>query len=222
MEEDGILRIRKKPHTEEKLQNFSEFVTVENIGEEKQGTWRKLFGGDLSRELYVELGTGKGDFIVQLAERNPDKNFLGLEMEKEVVLKAARKVQEKNLSNVRLAVFDINNVEKIFASGEVDRLFINFCDPWPKKRHFKRRLTYSAFLEMYKKILKPNGEIHFKTDNRNLFDFSLEQFAEKNFEVRDVTFDLHANEPAENIRTEYENKFSAQGFKINRCVVIVK
>ena len=216
------MRIRKKPRTEEKLQNFSDFVTVEEIGEEKQGCWRKIFSDNLDRELFVELGTGKGDFICQLAEKNPDKNFLGLEMEKEVVLKAARQIQEKNLSNVRLAVFDINNVEKIFADGEVDRLYINFCDPWPKKRHAKRRLTYVTFLDKYKKILKSGGEIHFKTDNRDLFDFSLEQFAEKNFEVRDVTFDLHANEPAENIRTEYENKFSAQGFKINRCVVIVK
>ena len=216
------MRIRKKPRTEEKLQNFSDFVTVAEIGEEKQGCWRKFFSDNLDRELFVELGTGKGDFICQLAEKNPDKNFLGLEMEKEVVLKAARKIQEKNLSNVRLAVFDINNVEKIFADGEVDRLYINFCDPWPKKRHAKRRLTYVTFLDKYKKILKSGGEIHFKTDNRDLFDFSLEQFAEKNFEVRDVTFDLHSNEPAENIRTEYENKFSAQGFKINRCVVIVK
>ena len=215
------MRIRKKPHTEEKLQDFLDFVTVEEIGEEKKGNWRKLFSDDLSRELFVELGTGKGDFITQLAEKNPDKNFVGLEMEKEVVLKAARKVQEKNLSNVRLAVFDINKISTIFADGEVDRFYINFCDPWPKKRHFKRRLTYIKFLDMYQKILKPGGEIHFKTDNRNLFDFSLEQFAEKNFEVRELTFDLHANEPAENIRTEYENKFSAQGFKINRCVVVV-
>ena len=165
---------------------------------------------------------GKGDFITQLAERNPDKNFLGLEMEKEVVLKAVRKIAEKNLSNVRLAVFDINNITEIFAEHEIDRIFINFCDPWPKKRHAKRRLTYIKFLEMYRKILKVGGEIHFKTDNRGLFDFSLEQFAEIGFEVRDITFDLHANDPADNIRTEYENKFSAQGFKINRCVVIVK
>ena len=216
------MRIRKKPNTEEKLQNFLNFVTTENIGEEHKGTWRKLFSEDLSRELFVELGMGKGDFITALAEKNPDKDFVGLEMEKEVVLKAARKIQEKNLKNIRLAVFDINKISEIFAPGEIDKLYINFCDPWPKKRHAKRRLTYVKFLDMYKKILKPCGEIHFKTDNRNLFDFSLEQFAEKNFEVRDVTFDLHANEPAENIRTEYENKFSAQGFKINRCVVIVK
>ena len=213
------MRIRKKKNTDENLKNFLDFVTVAEIGEEKKGEWRNFFGGDLSRKLFVELGTGKGDFIAQLAERNPDKNFLGLEMEKEVVLKAARKIQEKNLSNVRLAVFDINNIEKIFSEGEVDRIYINFCDPWPKKRHFKRRLTYIKFLEMYKKILKSGGEIHFKTDNRNLFDFSLEQFELANLKVRDVNFDLHANEPPENIRTEYENKFSEQGFKINRCVI---
>lgn len=216
------MRIRKKSHTDEKLQNFLDFVTVEEIGEEKKGTWKKIFGEDLTKDLFVELGMGKGDFITQLAERNPDKNFIGLEMEKEVVLKAARKIAEKNLKNIRLAVFDINKITEIFADHEVDRLYINFCDPWPKKRHAKRRLTYIKFLEMYRKILKPNGEIHFKTDNRNLFDFSLEQFAEIGFEVREVNFDLHKNEPAENIRTEYENKFSSQGVPINRCVAIVK
>ena len=212
------MRLRKKPHTEEKLQNFADFVTLERIGEECQGKWTEKFGGDVSRKLYVELGTGKGDFITQIAEKNPAINFLGLEVEAGVVLKAARKVAEKNLSNVRLAVFDINGIENIFAENEVDRLYINFCDPWPKKRHAKRRLTYVKFLEMYKKILKPDGEIHFKTDNRGLFDFSLEQFELAGLKVRDVNFDLHAAEPPENIRTEYENKFSAQGFKINRCV----
>ncbi len=212
------MRLRKKPHTEEKLKNFSDFVTLEKIGEECQGKWAEKFGGDTARKLYVELGTGKGDFITQMAEQNPDINFLGLEAEAEVVLKAARKLAEKNLSNVRLAVFDINGIENIFAENEVDRFYINFCDPWPKKRHAKRRLTYVTFLEKYKQILKAEGEIHFKTDNRGLFDFSLEQFELAGLKVRDVNFDLHADEPPENIRTEYENKFSAQGVKINRCV----
>lgn len=212
------MRLRKKPHTEEKLKNFSDFVTLEKIGEECQGKWAEKFGGDVARKFYVELGTGKGDFITQMAEINPNINFLGLEAEAEVVLKAARKLVEKNLSNVRLAVFDINGIENIFAENEVDRFYINFCDPWPKKRHAKRRLTYVTFLEKYKKILKAEGEIHFKTDNRDLFDFSLEQFELAGLKVRDVNFDLHADEPPENIRTEYENKFSAQGVKINRCV----
>ena len=207
------MRLRKKPHTDEKLQTFADFVTVGDV---------EPFRKDLSRKLFVELGTGKGDFITQIAERNPQINFVGLEVEATVVLTAARKVREKNLSNVRLFVFDVSNIAELFAAHEVDRLYINFCDPWPKKRHAKRRLTYVKFLELYRKILAPDGEIFFKTDNRPLFDFSLEQFAAAGMEVRDVTNDLHANEPPENIRTEYETKFSAQGVPINFCIARFK
>lgn len=203
------MRLRKKPHTDEKLQAFADFVTVGNV---------QPIIKDETRELFVELGTGMGDFITQIAERNPQINFIGLEVEATCVLAAARKVREKNLSNVRLIVFDVNNVTEIFSEHAVDRLYINFCDPWPKKRHAKRRLTHVRFLEMYRQILKRGGEIFFKTDNRGLFDFSLEQFALAGLEVRDVTTDLHANEPAENIRTEYENKFSAASVPINFCI----
>jgi len=212
------LRLRKKPHTDEKLKSFSDFVMTADDFENIGGHWREKFGGDTGRKLYVELGTGKGDFITQSAEKYPQVNFLGLEVEPTVVLAAARKIHEKKLSNVKLGIFDINNVDEIFDAGEVDRLYINFCDPWPKKRHAKRRLTYIKFLDMYRKILTAGGEIHFKTDNRALFDFSLEQFDAAGWKVRDVTFDLHADEPPENIRTEYENRFSALGVKINRCV----
>ena len=213
------MRLRKKPHTLEKLENFSDFVTTEKIDTSRAGNWRKLFGNE--NPLYVELGTGKGDFICHMAEINPQINFVGLEMEAEVVLKAARKIQEKNLPNVKIIVFNVNNVEEIFAENEIDRLYINFCDPWPKKKHAKRRLTFITFLQKYQKILKPNGEIHFKTDNRALFDFSLEQFALANFKVSEISYDLHANEPPENVRTEYENRFSAAGVPINRCVVTI-
>lgn len=213
------MRLRKKPHTLEKLENFSNFVTTEKLDSSRAGNWHKIFGNN--NPIYVELGTGKGDFISQLAELNPQINFIGLEMAMEVVLKAARKIAEKNLPNVKLIVFDINHVGEIFAPNELDRIYINFCDPWHKNRHAKRRLTYIKFLEMYKKILKPNAEIHFKTDNRPLFDFSLEQFRAANLQVRDISYDLHADEPPDNIRTEYENKFSALGIPINRCVVVV-
>ena len=215
------MRLRKKPHTDEKLKNFSDFVMTADDFENIGGHWREKFGSDTSRKLYVELGTGKGDFITQFAEKYPQINFLGLEVEPTVVLAAARKVHEKNLSNVKLGIFDINNVDEIFDASEVDRLYINFCDPWPKKRHAKRRLTYVKFLDMYKKILTAGGEIHFKTDNRALFDFSLEQFDAAGWKVRDVTFDLHADEPPENIRTEYENRFSALGVNINRCIAFL-
>ena len=203
------MRLRRKPHTDEKLKLFEDFVTRGDVQPIKK---------DLTRELYVELGTGKGDFITQTAERNPQINFIGLEVEATCVLAAARKVREKNLSNVRLIVFDVENIAEIFAEHEIDRLYINFCDPWPKKRHAKRRLTHERFLERYKRILKDGGEIYFKTDNRALFDYSLEQFTEAGLEVRNVTNDLHANEPVDNIRTEYENKFSEQGVPINFCI----
>ena len=204
------MRLRKKPHTDEKLKQFEDFViTDKNLVPSSQF---------LVPNLHVELGTGMGDFITQIAERNPQINFIGLEVEKTCVLSAARKIREKNLSNVRLIVFDINNISELFGEHEVDRLYINFCDPWPKKRHAKRRLTHVRFLEMYRKILKPDGEIYFKTDNRGLFDFSLEQFALAGLEIRDVTNDLHADEPPDNIRTEYENKFSAAGVPINFCI----
>ena len=204
------MRLRKKPHTDEKLQAFADFVTVGEVAPIIK---------DPARELHVELGTGKGDFITQTAERNPQINFIGLEVEATVVLAAARKVREKNLSNVRLIVFDAANIAELFAEHAVDRLYINFCDPWPKKRHAKRRLTNVRFLELYRKILKAGGELYFKTDNRGLFDYSLEQFAEAGLIVRDVTNDLHANEPPDNIRTEYETKFSEAGVPINFCVV---
>ena len=206
------MRLRKKPHTDEKLKQFADFVTVGDV---------QPIIKNSTREIYVELGTGKGDFITQIAERNPQINFIGLEVEATCVLAAARKVREHNLSNVRLIVFDVANIAELFAEHEVDRLYINFCDPWPKKRHAKRRLTHEKFLELYKKILKRGGEIFFKTDNRGLFDYSLEQFALAGLEVRDVTNDLHAEEPPDNIRTEYENKFSAAGVPINFCIARV-
>ena len=204
------LRIRKKHNVNEKLLNFGDIVIDDEVD------WRK---DRLDKKLFVELGTGKGDFISQLAECNPDTYFMGLEMEATVVYAAARKVRKKELTNVRLMVFDINNIETLFNEAEIDRLYINFCDPWPKKRHAKRRLTYIKFLEKYRRILKPEGEIQFKTDNRDLFDFSLEQFELANAKVNEVTFDLHADNPIDNIETEYEKKFSALGVPICRCVV---
>ena len=204
------MRIRKKRNVNEKLLNFDDIVINTEVD------WRK---DRSNRKLFVELGTGKGDFISQLAERNQDTYFMGLEMEATVVYAAARKVREKNLTNVRLMVFDINNIETLFNEDEIDRLYINFCDPWSKKRHAKRRLTYITFLEKYRHLLKSDGEIQFKTDNRGLFDFSLEQFELANAKVSEVTFDLHADNPIDNIETEYERKFSALGVPICRCVV---
>lgn len=214
------MRLRRKPWVDEAIHEFDDFVISKDIeiGEEKQGKWAEVFGR--IAPLHVELGTGKGDFISQLAQKNPDINYIGIEMQQDVLYSAAKKIAALELKNVRLLVFDINNIEKIFAPHEVDRFYINFCDPWPKKRHAKRRLTHVGFLEKYRGLLKQGGELHFKTDNRPLFDFSLEQFAEAGLTTRDVSFDLHAENRLDNIMTEYERKFSGFGEKINRCEVI--
>ncbi len=214
------MRLRRKPWVDEAIHEFDAFVMAKDqeIGEERKGHWSEQFGR--KAPLHVELGTGKGDFISQLAERHPEINYIGIEAQQDVLYSAAQKVQEKGLSNVRLLVFDINGIEQIFEEGEVDRFYINFCDPWPKKRHAKRRLTHAGFLEKYRKLLRHPGELHFKTDNHPLFEFSLEQFALANLELRDVCYDLHAEARPDNIETEYERKFSGLGSKIHRCEVM--
>ena len=216
------MRLRRKPWVDQAIHDFDAFVISrdQTIGEERQGHWREWFGNDAP--LHVELGTGKGDFITQLAAREPYVDFIGIEMQQDVLYSAAKKVAALELPNVRLLVFDINKITAIFAPGEVDRFYMNFCDPWPKKRHAKRRLTHVGFLAQYRTLLKKPGELHFKTDNRPLFDFSLGQFAEAGLEVRDISYDLHAENRTDNIETEYERKFSGFGEKINRCEVIFR
>lgn len=214
------MRLRRKPWITEAIKEYDSIVMM-NPGEEVRGKWQEIFGRKAS--LYVELGTGKGRFISELAERHPEINFIGIEAQQDVLYYAAQKTAEKKLTNVRLLVFDINNILSIFNQGEVTRFYINFCDPWPKARHAKRRLTHVGFLAKYRSILGQGGRLIFKTDNRPLFDFSLEQFAEAGLLTQDVTFDLH--DPASpghegNIMTEYEAKFSRLGTKINRAEVI--
>lgn len=214
------MRLRRKPWIDEAIHDFDDFVFPQDkpATEAQQGKWNSdIFKREAP--LYVELGTGKGDFISQMAQQNPDKNFIGIEAQQGVIYPAAKKVRAMNLSNVRLLVFDINNIEEIFAKGEVAGFYINFCDPWPKARHAKRRLTHVSFLERYRKLLAADGKLIFKTDNRPLFDFSLEQFAEAGLLVEDVSYDLHAENREDNIMTEYERKFSGLGEKINRCEV---
>ena len=230
------MRLRKKPWVSEALIEYSDIVLIKDllcsktveegiaisdelkrVGATMKGHWHEIFGR--TAPLHVELGTGKGKFISEMAERHPEINFVGIESQQDVLYYVAKKVREKNLTNVRLLVFDINHLLESFAPGEIDRLYINFCDPWPKARHAKRRLTHVSFLEKYRRLLAPKGQLFFKTDNRPLFDFSLEQFAEANLGVSNLTYDLHNSGMEDNIMTEYEKKFSGLGEKINRCEV---
>lgn len=211
------MRLRKKPWIDEALAEYRHIV-FKGPDHNLRGCWAEIFGRNAL--LYAELGTGKGQFISDYAERYPEVNFVGIEAQQDVLYYAAKKVSERRLGNVRLIVCNITDILEIFAPGEVDGLFINFCDPWPKTRHAKRRLTYSGFLEKYRVILTAGGRLVFKTDNRPLFEYSLEQFAAGGLQVNNVTYDLHNSNYPENILTEYEAKFSGMGVKINRVEVI--
>ncbi len=212
------MRLRRKPWIDEAILEYKDFLATE-LPADTAGRWRDIFGGDAP--LWVELGTGKGRFTAGLAAAHPDVFIVGLEVQRGVLYYVGKKVAAAGLKNVRLAEFDIEHIETAFAPNEVDRLYINFCDPWPKARHAKRRLTHRRFLAKYRRILRPGGEIHFKTDNRDLFYFSLDEWREDGWELREVTDDLHANEPATNIRTEYENKFAGAGHPIYRAVAVL-
>jgi tRNA (guanine-N7-)-methyltransferase len=180
------------------------------------GSWRSLFGND--RPLHLEVGMGKGQFVMGMARQNPDVNYLGMERADSVAVRALQRLQAEPLPNVRLVLGCATGLEVAFAEGEVDRLYLNFSDPWPKKAHAKRRLTHVDFLERYRKVLAPGAELHFKTDNRGLFEFSLAHLSQHGWRFESVSLDLHAAEPEDNVRTEYEEAFAAEGHPIYRLV----
>lgn len=211
------MRLRRKPWIDTAILAYKNFLDLA-MEEGMAGHWEERF--PQKGPLHVELGTGKGRFITSMAAMHPDVNYVGLEKQAGVLYYAGKKVAEADppLPNVRLMVFDIEGIEALFVPGEVDRFYINFCDPWPKARHAKRRLTYRTYLERYRKLLKKDGEICFKTDNRDLFDFSLEEFRETGWLLSDVTYDLHGAPVPGDAETEYEAKFSAKGNRICRLV----
>lgn len=188
--------------------------------EELKGKWKAHFGNN--NPIHVEFGCGKGGFITQLALRNPQINYIAVERAETVVYKACKKAnrEEGTPDNLRFLFFNVSNCLDIFEPGEVERIYLNFSDPWPKNRHANRRLTDSSFLEKYKVVLAPKGEIHFKTDNKGLFAYSIEQFSACNWLMKNVTLDLHNSGMEDNIMTEYEKKFSEMGFTINRVEAV--
>ncbi len=177
-----------------------------------------------NNELFLEIGCGKGAFITGLSKQYPEKRLLAVELVPDVLMMAMEKAVREEASNVRFLHANAENIADIIPEGSVSRLYLNFSDPWPKKRNAKRRLTSPLFLERYKKILAKDGKIIFKTDNKGLFDYSLESFVENGFAMSEVCFDLHSDPvfSVDNIKTEYENNFSAKGFLINRLVAQVR
>ena len=185
--------------------------------EQKKGKWAEVFGND--HPIHIEVGMGKGQFIIEMARRNPEVNYIGIEKYSSVLVRAVEKLEDFEQDNLRLIRMDAENIEEVFDEDEVDRIYLNFSDPWPKDRHAKRRLTSTRFLERYDNILTPEGRVMFKTDNKDLFDFSLEQVEEAGWILENHTYDLHHSEYNEgNVMTEYEEKFSAKGNPICRLV----
>ena len=184
-----------------------------------KGKWHELFNNN--NPIYLEIGMGKGKFIIKHAQTYPNHNYLGLEKYDSVILQATTKLQELSLDNLKLINVDASNLLEIFQEGEVDGIYLNFSDPWPKSRHEKRRLTSEAFLNVYKKVLIDNGFIEFKTDNRKLFEYSLMKFNELQYEMVELSLDLHSDKE-DIITTEYEDKFTNLGQVIYFIKVRIK
>lgn len=186
--------------------------------EEYKGRWHEFFSN--TNPIHIEIGMGKGKFITALATLHPDINYIGIEKYDSVMIRAVAKREAiEDCPNLTFLRYDAEDLAEVFAPSEIDRIYLNFSDPWPKDRHAKRRLTSMEFLARYRCYLKPEGRIEFKTDNRPLFDFSLEQAKEAGWQLSAVTYDLHHSEYAVgNVMTEYEEKFSALGNPIHRMV----
>jgi len=208
------LRLRNDPEAYDKLELSKNFIQQPS---DYRGKWHEVFGND--HPIHMEIGSGKGRFITTLAQQNPHINYIALEKYPTVLLKLIRKIPEEGLRNLVVISADAERLEELFAPEEIGRLYLNFSDPWPKKKHAKRRLTSPGFLELYKKVLAKDAVIEFKTDNRGLFDYSLETFRECHYTLLKVTFDLYSSDMLEgNIATEYEEKFHKLGTPINKLI----
>lgn len=202
------MRLRNNPKARDILSDNADLVILEP--KNHKGKFYDLFGN--SNPIYIEIGMGKGDFIIGTALKNPDKFFVGIEKYSAVASIAIKKISENNLDNVAVLVMDVCDSVDLL-SGCVDTIFLNFSDPWPKDRHEKRRLTHSNQLKIYDSLFKGDAHIFLKTDNDDLFKYSLDSFLEYGYELLEVINDLHKSNK-ENVETEYERKFSAKGFNI--------
>lgn len=201
------------------LERLKKHCRVISEAEKYKGNWSKLFGND--KPIHVEFGSGRGGFIVEMAKRNPDINYLAFERNSKVIIRGINKLPEDSGTNFYFVHSDIRKIEDIFKTNEVARVYLNFSDPWPKKRHEKRRLTYRRFLKLYEKILVVGGELHFKTDNVGLFEFSIEELKEMDWKICLMTKNLHGSKYAQgNVMTEYEEKFVKRGKGINKLIAI--
>ena len=210
------MRLRHIPGAEQAIEQ-SPYVIQEP--KEMKGKWDSVFGN--RNPIHIEVGMGKGRFIMELAQRNPQINYIGIERYSTVLLKALQKREQLPVSNICFMCIDAKELGEIFEKGEVEKIYLNFSDPWPKDRHAKRRLTSPQFMAVYDQVLAEDGDVEFKTDNRGLFDYSLESIPEAGWKVKEHTFDLHHSPMAEgNVMTEYEEKFSSRGQAICKLTAV--
>ena len=206
------MRVRRKPGVREKLLKQTPYIIDPNRLRQK---WSRFFNND--HPIHAELGTGKGTFITTLANRHPENNYIGIERVPEVLWQSVKKAIDLRLHNIAFLWMNVQDLPTLISHGKWERIYLNFSDPWPKRRHAKRRLTHPDFLNMYEEILVPGGEIFLKTDNAGFFEYSLNQMAAKDYRLSAITLDLHESEWQEqNIMTEYEEKFSMKGHPIYR------
>lgn len=209
------MRVRKKKHGTERLAACEKYFLTLNESMEN------VFGNN--NPVHVEIGCGKGTFIKDMAKKYPNINFIAIEKITDVMVCCAEKINAEQLDNVRILCADAKTLAEVIPHNSIERIYLNFSDPWPKAGHKKRRLTHAVFLDVYKQILKPDGSIALKTDNDSLFDFSLEELPNNGFTLGEITRDLHSSEYAQdNVMTEYEANFTKQGIPIKRCVAKLK
>ncbi len=206
------MRLRHKPWAKDKLADYPHYVPAKP--EELMGKWQTRFAKE--QPIHLEVGSGKGKFIVEMAIAHPHINYISMELQTSVIISVLELQIEAQLPNLQIVNADGRDLSQYFSPGELDRVYLNFSDPWPKSRHEKRRLTSADFLKQYQIILKPKGEIHFKTDNQGLFEFSLACMSQYGMSFKQVWLDLHTSDYTENIMTEYEEKFSSRGSRIYR------
>lgn len=201
------MRLRKVKNALDKLNSDTKYFISNPL--DYKGRWKEIFNND--NPIHIEIGCGKGKFISELAQINEDINYIAIEKYDSVLLRTSEKVNELDLPNLKLALIDAAKLTDYFSADEISRIYINFSDPWPKNAHAKRRLTYKSFLDSYHQVLNKNGEVFQKTDNRKLFEFSLESFNENNWGISNISLDLHKDSDVFNITTEFEEKWSKLG-----------
>lgn len=208
------MRIRKKPWAENEIATNKAIITEPK---ENKGKWKEIFGN--GNPIHVEIGCGKGHFLSEMSKINPNINYIGIEREEQIIVTALKKSRElKTGDNIRFFVLDVAEILDAFETGEIERIYTNFADPWHRKRKWaKRRLTHKNFLNLYEQLFgEKGGELFMKTDNKVLFEFSLNEIADKGWRLHNMTLDLHNSDYEGNIMTEYEEKFSSMGMPIYR------